>query len=172
MRRRRMIIALALMVVIGSWMTWRITHRHDPRLVGKWLFTQGAAPTIDELRWESDQSHAGIRIEWTFDPDGTGKQHWFYSVPSIDLMEFTWWTDGERVYVKFGRPHHGWAAFRAIFNDFLRTLRGETLRSPDVYTYGVANADNDPPQQFRLRFQNEAQVQSDDVYYLTRIPAE
>ena len=26
MRRRRMIVALALMVVIGSWMTWRITR--------------------------------------------------------------------------------------------------------------------------------------------------
>lgn len=50
-RRRRVLVSLVLVCVAVGAIGWWITHRHDSRLVGRWLFTRGAVPTLDELRW-------------------------------------------------------------------------------------------------------------------------
>lgn len=176
MRRRRMLISLVLMLVIGSWIAWRITHRHDPRFVGKWLLTRGAVPTAEELSWTRDRSQAGDRIEWTFDADGTGRQ---FSEQRISgrswagIAAFTWSTDGECVSLEWGDPQQGWAAVRATVNELRRVIRGDSSRRPpDVYAYSVAEETDAGTRQFVLQYENAAHVRTDDVYCLTRFEDE
>jgi hypothetical protein len=171
-----MIVALALMVVIGIWMTWHITHRHDSRLVGKWLFTRGVAPTHDDLRRAANRS-LGDRLEWMFDSDGTGKQYSeqtvAYNMTMTSFTAFTWWTDGECVHVKWGDPQQGWAAVRQTLYEIRRLLQGDsTARRPDVYAYSLAKETDLAPEQFVLEFETGSGLRTDDTYYLTRIPPE
>jgi hypothetical protein len=175
-RRRRILLGLALTLITVTWITWRITHRHDPRFVGKWLFTWGTAPSLDELN--GTESPAADRLVWTIGPDGTGtldSAFWFAGVEQHSYSAFSWRTDGECIHVSWGVPQAGWAVVQRAYADIRRILRGERREMfgpPDVYEYSAAVETEAGTQQFVLRFQTASGLQTDDTYYLTRIPAE
>lgn len=173
MRRRKIIVTIvALLLSVSACMKWLQARRHDSRLVGRWLFTRGAAPTADELNWIPDQNSAGERHEWVFKPDGTGRQ---YSGEDLaagtdSYLIFRWRTDGDRLWLKWGEPGSSVGALQEIIEDFRRSLGGQPPGIPQhEYVYTGAEPPVTGERQFVLHSQDARLQPPDDVCYLTRL---
>lgn len=175
-RRRRVVVSLVLVIVALGAATWWMGHRQDPQLVGKWLHTDSLRPSAEELHLLPDNSRPGDRREWTFESDGTGRQlseTWVSDQKQYSISAFSWWTDGEWLYVRRGPPVEGVDRVKLAINNVVRMLTGNTPGlQPDVYSYAAAAEIAGDPPEIVLTSHSVWNVPQDNVFYLTLIQRE
>ncbi|MBL8851707.1 MAG: hypothetical protein JNG89_18645 [Planctomycetaceae bacterium] len=128
--RRRLLVALAGLLCVGILMAWWLTPRCDPRLAGNWIVTTDARSDWSE-NWEFQASGIGFRnSRREASPGG-------YRVLALN-DGFRWWTDGDRLYIRWGTTATGRYRVREIAHNLGRVARGEPERFPvDEHTYAV-----------------------------------
>src|SRR5262245_17157358 len=100
MRRRRVFIAVVMLLCIAAFVTWRMAHRCDPRLVGRWLVTPRKPPTAEQLKIALRWSELDATTEWVFKLDGTGWEA--NSTASFGPIKCRWETQTDRLLIRWG----------------------------------------------------------------------
>lgn len=98
--RRRVVIALALLLCTGSAIAWHVWPRHDRRLVGIWLHTYDGQPLPADAieRVSNGERYFGAR-GWKLQADGSGIGH--YHLPMLTQpYPIRWRTRGDRLYIR------------------------------------------------------------------------
>ena len=169
MRRRRAVIALALLTVVAL-AVWKRTHRHDARVVGRWLVTEQAPATPEQIRAALDRANSDPRIEWSLDSDGGGRmcgRQWAGSLVASFGSQFQWWSNGNGLRIKWGMTRYGWEAFKERVEDLYRSLTGDQRRAVHRYDFIIESPDLIRVQPGELPCDH-----SPEVLYLTRLPEE
>jgi hypothetical protein len=161
---KRRVVMLAMLLGVGAFIAWRWTHRHDARLVGRWLVTEDAPATAEQLQAATDRTKVVPKTEWTLHSDGTGRQNvwgWMGSF-GVTFTGCRWWTSGDRLCIQWDAYGTGWEWIKQTTDDLHRVLRGDQSQYP-VYKY-----------EFAIEGPGLIRVQSrggpSDVLYLTRLP--
>ena len=168
MKRRRLIIALTVLMGVGALSAWMWTHRHDSRLVGRWLVTEDTPATAEQLQAAADRTKSLPKIVWVLHRDGSG-------VFSDQQMrggrlrsygsEVRWWTNGDRLRIKWEMTPSGWESIKESAEDLYCVLSGEPPRNP-AFEIGYANETSDL---IRLEPRDLPSNQPMYVLYLTRL---
>jgi hypothetical protein len=144
------VVLLPVLIAAGA-AAWWMTHRHDSRIVGRWLLSDSPGP--------------GDGIEWRFDADGTGRHG-----PGRSFVTFRWWTAGERLHLKWGASREGWGALKDTVDELWETLHGKSLEGRhEEFVYSAVTETAGGTPQFVLRALDGWHPPPDDVFYLTRI---
>lgn len=105
MSRRRLAIALLVLIAGGALTAWRVTPRCDPRLVGTWIETPDWIETpqrwatAEEIEWASDPDRPWPWMKWSLRDDGSA------NIVSIFMGgdgACRWRTEGNRLRVNYG----------------------------------------------------------------------
>jgi hypothetical protein len=169
MRCRRLVIALLALIVAGTFAAWKLTHRHDPQLVGRWLMTEDAPATAEQLAAATDRTNFEPKTEWMLRGDGSGmmsaRQH-AGSLMGAFGSELCWWTNGKRLRIRWGMSLSAWESIKERFEVLYGKVSGESPYDPVAdYDYVIEGPNlicvypTDGPNGKRL-----------GVLYLTRLP--
>jgi hypothetical protein len=168
MRRRRLLIALVALLVTGTLAGWKLTHRHDPQLVGRWLMTEDAPATTEQLAAATDRTKFEPKTEWMLRDDGSGMMSARQRVGSVapDLgSPLRWWTSGDRLRIRWGMPLSAWESIKERFDVLYGKFSGEPPYDPVIkYDYFIER-----PDLIRVEPKDHADTQSLGVLYLTRL---
>lgn len=181
MRRRKIIVALVALLGLGAFTAWRMVHRCDPRLSGRWLVMFSQPATEQQIRDAGGRITGLASANWTLHPDGTGREnlHYFLEMlPQVSaegtvslqamsrpmptwmpsLQSCRWWTEDDRLIIDWGSDATGWQWMQAVaINLFTGTVRSSRV---EEYSYKV-----EQPHVIRI----ESHAEGQQVYYMTRI---
>jgi hypothetical protein len=166
-KRRRVLIALTVLGA-GTFIAWKFTHRHDPRLVGRWLMTYDERPAIEQDSAMTGASGFAQKTEWQFYENGTGEVH--RNFPTVFSAQgwdkFRWWSNGGRLHIHWQEGRTGWAAIHEGTADLYRHFRGGPILHPvEEYEWLIEG-----PDEIRLEPKPRSQWRVLRVIYLTRLP--
>ncbi|MBL8851708.1 MAG: hypothetical protein JNG89_18650 [Planctomycetaceae bacterium] len=169
MKRRRLVIVLVTLFIVAALGAWKWTHRHDARLAGRWLVTESSPPTAEQLRAATDRANFDPKQEWTLASDGAGRmsgRQWAGSTIAAFGSELHWWTNGDRLRIKWGLSRPGWESLKESAADLSRVLRGDPPQNP-VLNYDIVI---EGPDLIRVQPGNTSWDPSPKVLYLSRLP--
>jgi len=96
MRRRKIIVTIVALLCLGGFVAWRLIPRHDPRLVGTWLQTDGHWPSNNELERIVNGDRFQPLTRWELRADGSGIVS---NVFTYGEGGCHWRTQGDRLFV-------------------------------------------------------------------------
>ena len=160
---------LAMLLCLAALGAWKWTHRHDPRLVGRWLVTEDVPATAEELQAATDRTKLLPKTEWTLESDGSGRMSARQLPGSLFGglgSELYWSTNGDRLRIKWGMPSGGWESIKESADVLYREFRGERPWNPVMnYDYVIER-----PGLIRVEPRDGPNGQRTGVLYLTRLP--
>ena len=112
MKRRRLLIAFAVLACIGGFVAWRMSWRGDPRFVGRWT----------AARKDGDPQ----TFVFEFSTNGTGA---VYSDPISansrkPMLRMNWWIKDHRLFIQNQPRETGIERALLLLNDFYQLLIG------------------------------------------------
>jgi hypothetical protein len=158
MRRRKIIVAIVALLSIGGFAVWRITHRHDSRLVGTWVETDSRWPTTDELERVANGDQLHPLTQWQLRADGSGNVANMFMYGAGPCR---WRTQGDRLFVRYQSEK---LSLREEIGELWGTLCGDRPKPWREYRIVFESA-----WRVRLEFGDPEQRQSHWENRLTRI---
>ncbi|MBL8851709.1 MAG: hypothetical protein JNG89_18655 [Planctomycetaceae bacterium] len=159
--RKRVAVALVLLLILGTVIGWKLAHRHDPRLLGQWKASPAPTYVIS------------IFAEWEFLDDGTGQRSGKLRpdeaaeslVTSTPVSQqpatgsvakqrvavvhmrgrFHWWTRGDRLYVQLLTSRSLWMRARESTREAFNSITGQPVMrvTNPVWEYRFAVGEDD-----------------------------
>lgn len=130
MRRRRIKIAIIVLLCAGGLIAWRVMPRHDARLVGHWMARYRPNSNSTE-GWEIRSDGTGMRTWRLLEIDGR-------RTVTTPNERFLWQTEGDTVSIRFGATATGWERIREIYRHAVQGIDRRTEPFPAyVYTFAI-----------------------------------
>lgn len=116
MKRRRLLIALTLLLCLGAFVAWKLSWRGDPRFVGSWTVAkpESQSPTVT----------------MAFHADGTGALYVITNPSKDPVLRTAWWLEDGRFFIRHQPKETGLALAKVLAHDAWLFLTGESVSRP------------------------------------------